>query len=47
MIGDREKVDILPAKALGIRTCMVWAIKPSMVADITIPTVYELSQVLV
>lgn len=47
MIGDREKVDILPAKALGIRTCMVWAIKPSMVADITVPTVYELSQVLV
>jgi HAD superfamily hydrolase (TIGR01549 family) len=47
MIGDREKVDILPAKALGIQTCMVWAIKPSMVADITVPTVYELSQVLV
>lgn len=47
MIGDREKVDIIPARDLGIRTCLVWAIKPSMVADITVPTVYELSQLLV
>jgi HAD superfamily hydrolase (TIGR01549 family) len=47
MIGDREKVDLLPAKKLGMKTCQVWAIKPSMIADITLPTVYELSQVLV
>lgn len=46
MIGDREKVDLVPAKALGMKTCLVWAIKPGMVADVTLPTVYELSQIL-
>ena len=47
MIGDREKVDLIPAKALGMKTCLVWSVKPSMIADITIPTVYELSQILI
>ncbi|HUD19026.1 MAG TPA: HAD family hydrolase [Patescibacteria group bacterium] len=47
MIGDREKVDLMPAKALGMKTCLVWSVKPSMIADVTIPTVYELSQVLI
>jgi FMN phosphatase YigB (HAD superfamily) len=47
MIGDRERVDLVPAKKLGMKTCLVWAAEPSMVADITLPTVYDLSQVLV
>jgi putative hydrolase of the HAD superfamily len=47
MIGDREKVDLVPAHALGMKTCLVWAIKTGMVADITVPTVYEVSQILV
>lgn len=47
MIGDREKVDLVPAKALGMKTCLVWSVKPSMIADITLPSVYELSQVLI
>ena len=47
MIGDREKVDLVPARDLGMKTCLVWANKPSMVADVTIPTVYELTQILV
>lgn len=47
MIGDRERVDLVPAKALGMHTCLVWAIKPSMIADVTLPSVYELSQILV
>jgi putative hydrolase of the HAD superfamily len=47
MVGDRELVDLAPAKALGMKTCLVWSLKPSMVADITLPTVYDLSQVLI
>lgn len=47
MVGDRERVDLAPAKALGMKTCLVWALKPSMVADITIPSVYDLGQILV
>jgi FMN phosphatase YigB (HAD superfamily) len=47
MVGDREKVDLVPAKKLGIRTCLVWSVKPGMIADITLPSVYELSQVLI
>jgi len=46
MVGDREQVDLLPAKALGMRTCLVWSPKPSLIADATVPTVYELSQIL-
>ncbi len=47
MVGDRERVDLLPAKKLGMKTCLVWALKPSMVADITLPNVYELPQILI
>jgi HAD superfamily hydrolase (TIGR01549 family) len=43
MVGDREKVDLVPAKALGMKTCLVWTPKPSMIADVTIPTVYDLA----
>ncbi len=47
MIGDREAVDLAPAKALGMKTCLVWSETKSVVADITVPTVYELERVLV
>jgi len=47
MIGDREAVDLVPAKALGMHTCLVWADIKSNVADITIPDVYTLADVLV
>jgi HAD superfamily hydrolase (TIGR01549 family) len=47
MVGDRENIDLVPAKKLGMRTCLVWARKRSTVADITLPTVYDLTQVLV
>ena len=46
MIGDREKVDLVPAHALGMKTCLVWSLKPGMIADITLPSVYDLTQVL-
>jgi HAD superfamily hydrolase (TIGR01549 family) len=47
MVGDRENVDLAPAKALGMHTCLVWSPKPSLVADVTLLTVYELSQILI
>lgn len=44
MIGDREAVDLAPAKALGMKTCMVWS--KSSLADITVPTVYDVLAIL-
>ncbi|OGG12062.1 hypothetical protein A2Z00_04385 [Candidatus Gottesmanbacteria bacterium RBG_13_45_10] len=46
MVGDREVVDLMPARKLGMKTCLVGSIKPSMVADITVPTVYDLAQII-
>lgn len=46
MIGDREKVDLVPAKELGIKTCLVFSESTDNVADITLPAVYELEKVL-
>ncbi len=46
MIGDREAVDLAPAKALGMKTCLVWSEEQSNVADVTLPTVYNMSEVL-
>lgn len=46
MIGDRELVDLVPAKALGMHTCLVWSDKESAIADVTVPTVYDLENVL-
>ena len=45
MIGDRELVDLAPAKKLGMHTCLVWSDKTeSDVADIILPTVYEVER---
>lgn len=46
MIGDREQVDLAPAKNLGMKTCLVWAEKTSHVADITLLKVYDVEKVL-
>jgi HAD superfamily hydrolase (TIGR01549 family) len=46
MIGDRESVDIIPAKAVGMHTCLVWSDTPSTFADVTLPTVYDIVTVL-
>lgn len=46
MIGDREAVDLAPAKALGMHTCLVWCDTKSKVADVTLPTVYEVPHIL-
>ncbi len=47
MIGDRESVDLAPAKAVGMHTCLVWSDIVSAIADVTLPTVYEVAQLLV
>lgn len=46
MIGDRELVDLEPAKKLGMKTCFVWSETPGKIADVTLPTVYELEKML-
>ncbi len=43
MIGDREDVDLVPAKKLGMKTCLVWSRKKRAIADCTILTVYDLA----
>lgn len=43
-VGDREKVDIEPAKRLGMKTILVW--EESKIADLSIPTVYDIVGVL-
>lgn len=44
MIGDREQVDIIPAKQLGMKTCLVWSRQRNDIADIALPTVYDVSK---
>lgn len=46
MIGDRDLVDLAPAQALGMHTCLVWSSAPTPHADITIPSTYDLLQYL-
>jgi FMN phosphatase YigB (HAD superfamily) len=43
-IGDREKTDIVGAKQVGMRTCLAWG--ASEVADISVPTVYDIQEIL-
>ena len=47
MIGDREKVDIVPAKELGMKTCLVWSETQNTVADVTLRTVYDIERILI
>ncbi len=46
MIGDREAVDLAPAKKLGMKTCLVWSDTSSVIADATLPTVYDVANIL-
>ncbi len=46
MIGDRERVDLEPAKKLGMKTCLAWSATPSQIADITLATIYDLEKIL-
>ena len=46
MIGDRPRVDLEPAKELGMHTCLVWSEKKDPSADAVLPTVYDIPSVL-
>ncbi|MEK7801071.1 MAG: HAD family hydrolase [Pseudomonadota bacterium] len=46
MIGDREPVDLAPAKSVGMKTCLVWSDVAGTIADVTLHTVYALTDVL-
>lgn len=41
-IGDRVQIDLVPAKQLGMKTCLVW--NSSDTVDISLPTVYDVVQ---
>jgi len=41
-IGDRDETDLVPAKKLGMKTCMVW--RQSEIADISLDSVYDLTE---
>lgn len=43
-IGDRDKVDIIPAKRLGMKTIFVWG--KSDIADYSFDTVYDVPKIL-
>ncbi len=43
-VGDREKVDIEPAKKLGMKTILVWG--ESELADVSLSAVYDVPEVL-
>lgn len=49
MIGDREAIDLVPAKKIGMKTCLVWADPKGQFssADIVLPTVYDISNFLI
>ena len=46
MIGDREEVDLVPAKKLGMKTCLVYSNKKSNIADMVLPDIYKLTDYL-
>jgi len=43
-IGDRDSTDILGAQSVGMHTCLVWG--KSKVADVSLPTVYEVENLI-
>lgn len=43
-VGDREEVDIVPAKKVGMQTCYVWG--ESEIADTSISNLYEIVELL-
>ncbi len=47
MIGDREAVDLVPAKNLGMKTCLVWADPKAQFSstDIVLSTVYDVEKI--
>lgn len=46
MIGDRAPVDLAPAKALGMKTCLVWSDEKDTIADAVLSEVYGVASML-
>ncbi len=47
MIGDREIVDLVPAKNLGMKTCLLFSDQlPDKYTDIVLSTVYDVENIL-
>lgn len=47
MIGDREAVDLVTAKRLGMQTCLVGGtIEDKAIVDFSVPTVYQIADFL-
>lgn len=46
VIGDREQVDLAAAHEMSMKTCLVWSDSPGSIADVTLPTVYDVPSVL-
>ncbi len=47
VVGDREHVDLAPAHDEGMKTCLVWSTRSGAIADVTLDTVYKMSDILV
>ena len=45
-IGDREELDLVPAKKLGMKTCLVWQKSDHPSVDISIARVYDIVKIL-
>lgn len=46
MIGDRVEIDLVPAKKLGFHTCLVWSDKKHPAVDASVPTVYDIGNLI-
>ena len=46
MIGDRVEVDLMPAKKLGMRTCLVWSESDNKNVDVSIKRIYDIINLL-
>jgi len=43
MIGDRPDVDLAPAKAIGMKTCLIGTEKTQLFVDIACTSVYDIA----
>ncbi|MBL7159137.1 HAD family hydrolase [Candidatus Microgenomates bacterium] len=45
MIGDRVEVDLVPAKKIGMKTCLAWSKSDDPNVDFILPTVYDITKI--
>lgn len=44
MVGDLPEIDLIPARTIGMKTCLVWGSHP--LADICLPDIYKFPEIL-